>query len=699
MIWLDTGGRRYEGGGYAAVRFVWIAGLVLAACGPSASNSSGPGDGGTDSMVACEDQDNDTICDADEGIAEDRDSDNDGTPDYLDSDSDDDGLPDSLEAGDDDTATAPADSDRDGIPNFIDEDSDDNGIPDEAEGPGDADSDGIPDYADLDDDGDTILDAQELGADPMHPVDSDDDGTPDFRDTDSDDDTIADLYEANADTDGDGTPDYLDDDSDNDGLLDAIEAGDSDEATPPIDSDQDGLPDFRDVDSDDDGLADGAEDANHDGHLDPGESDPTKSDTDGDGVTDLIEVAAGTDPQNSADNPRANGDFVFLEPYQEAPDPTDDKLAFSTTFKAVDLYILEDVSGSMEDEISSVRTSLISMIDAIVCGPGEDPVTDYCIPDVESGCGRFGYVDPVTHNVEIWHHLKDINSDHQATQSALPSTAYGGTEQHVQALRGTVTGACASDNTRIGTACFRTDSLALIIMISDEDFREDTTYLDGRQSTYDLLANDGIRVVGVTGNDDYNELGTLRADFLAMRGGNPQVDLVPGITNVPNTPQCNAIQGNPFYSDRAVVSGPDSQAANAMTCAIQAVTAYLPQDVSTLIINDATNQDKDGNPVDAVTAFVDHIEVFQDGSQECSDGNQVVDTDSDGHPDMFQAILPGTPVCWKLYVKQNDTVEPSTEMPLMFRATVEVHGEGGAVLDSRDVYFLVPPIVEQPNPG
>ena len=48
-------------------------------------------------------------------------------------------------------------------------------------------------------------------------------------------------------------------------------------------------------------------------------------------------------------------------------------------------------------------------------------------------------------------------------------------------------------------------------------------------------------------------------------------------------------------------------------------------------------------------------------------------------------ILPGTPVCWKLYSKQNDTVEPSSTGPQMFTATVEVRGEGNTLLDERDV--------------
>jgi hypothetical protein len=51
-------------------------------------------------------------------------------------------------------------------------------------------------------------------------------------------------------------------------------------------------------------------------------------------------------------------------------------------------------------------------------------------------------------------------------------------------------------------------------------------------------------------------------------------------------------------------------------------------------------------------------------------------------------------------VKNNVTVPPSTVGPMMFRATVEVHGEGGALLDDRVVFFLVPPTIEGPGgPG
>jgi len=105
-----------------------------------------------------------------------RDTDSDGTPDYLDTDSDGDGLDDRCEytAGQDmetcPLTGEPADSDGDGIPNYLDPDDDNDGIPTadeigDAQSCGDApdcDADGIPDYLD---------------------TDSDDDGEPDGTDT------------------------------------------------------------------------------------------------------------------------------------------------------------------------------------------------------------------------------------------------------------------------------------------------------------------------------------------------------------------------------------------------------------------------------------------------------------------------------------------------------------------------------------
>ncbi|MBU1069578.1 VWA domain-containing protein, partial [Myxococcota bacterium] len=83
----------------------------------------------------------------------------------------------------------------------------------------------------------------------------------------------------------------------------------------------------------------------------------------------------------------------------------------------------------------------------------------------------------------------------------------------------------------------------------------------------------------------------------------------------------------------------------------------------------------------------------------CPAGYNTADGNADGHVDRFVQILPGSPVCWRIHVKQNVAVH-AAETPQMFKATVEVYGTGAALLDSREVFFLVPPEFEGPGgPG
>ncbi|MBU1221677.1 hypothetical protein KKF34_11435 [Myxococcota bacterium] len=651
----------------------------------------------------CVDSDNDTICDNHEGRAENLDSDNDGIPNYLDPDSDNDGIPDSVEAGDDNPETPPVDSNMDGVPDYIDLDSDGNGIPDEDEGTGDLDGDGIPNYQDFDNDGDYISDTDEIGADPYNPDNSDDDMIPDYMDIDSDNDGIGDRFERTGDADEDGVPNYKDLDSDGDGILDMYEGGTNGDPTiEPVDSDEDSHYDFLDADSDNDGLPDGQEDVNHNGIVDGTESDPKNPDSDNDGVNDLIEVAAGTNPQDPNDNPRANGDFVFVVPFEEDPTPTEDILNFSTAFKKLDLMFVEDVSGSMSSEIASVSAGLTTMLQNVVCAPGEDPSITNCIPDVESGVIVFGGPSSPSN---VWQMLKavdnnnlisDAGPDNTSTQSIIPSDDWsGGSEDPISAMRAAVQDTCATDASRIGRGCFRPDALKLIILITDEDDDEDAMYPNFQAAWDDLVAAQ-TRILldfGNGGTTDQNDIYTLLSN--AQSGGQALVPTL-DVTNIQSIPACAALGSNPFYNNRAILQGSDANAGPALTCAVQAIAAYIPQDVHTNILNSPSNVSYEGTPVDAPAEFIDHIEVFMAGDATCPAGYNTADGNGDTFHDRFIAILPGNPVCWKIFVKQNITVEGAPE-PQMFTATVEVYGEGGAILDTRDVYFLVPPVIEGPG--
>lgn len=187
------------------------------------------------------------------------------------SDSDGDGIPDSAEG-------APEkDTDRDGTPDYLDTDSDDDGIPDSVEGVGDQDHDLRPNWIDTDSDYDGLTEDVELaiGTDPYN--------------RDSDGDGLLDLHEGqNRDTDGDGVIDPLDSDSDGDGLSDAYEGADSREIVLVYDTEYDRyifmidrLPNHRDLDSDNDGVSDSDERINGTFPYDP--------DYDGDGISDYLE--------------------------------------------------------------------------------------------------------------------------------------------------------------------------------------------------------------------------------------------------------------------------------------------------------------------------------------------------------------------------------------------------------------------------
>ncbi len=215
------------------------------------------------------------------------DSDNDGIPNFYDTDFP--GFVDSNGDGVNDNS----DKDLDGIPNQYDLDSDNDGIPDVVESYGvDANGDGIIDnYTDTDGDGfSQNVDGNNTGVqgsgNGLGAQDFDGDGIPNYLDTDSDNDGIPDLIEAKGtDTNNDGKIDSFND-ANKDGIADNVilatallKTGPD---TSPVDGradnypnknlDQDAKPNPYDLDSDGDGITDvieaGFTDANYNGIID-----------------------------------------------------------------------------------------------------------------------------------------------------------------------------------------------------------------------------------------------------------------------------------------------------------------------------------------------------------------------------------------------------------------------------------------------
>lgn len=698
--------------------------LSILACGGNTGGGDDD-DGPTDV-----DTDGDTINDGDEGSASGTDTDSDGTPDYLDDDSDGDGIPDYREAGDGDPATPPPDHDGDGVPDFRDTDSDDNGRLDGEDGLDDRDGDGLADFVDRDDDGDEMMDSYEIGDDVANPIDTDGDDIPDFQDTDSDDDTILDLHDRQYDPDEDGIPAFRDTDSDDDCRPDAVEAGDAILTTAPVDSDGDTGGDFIDLDSDNDGLLDELEDLNCNGAADAGESSAADEDTDGDGVSDLVEVAAGTDPSNDQDNPQANGDFVFVVPYVEPPTPEDDTLDFATNISQADVYFSMDTTGSMGGEISALKTSLGTVINdlnaeipniAVGVGYYEDfPMDPYGRADL--GDLPFGLIRRImTVSTTAGRNSMQAGVDALA---AAPGSGGDEPESGWEAMYQIATGvglsniggatvAAFNTNTAppvpvpagesvgtIGGVGFRTGSLPIVVAVTDmpsHNGLSDAYAFSGsatRSTAINALIGIQARVIGVVSQGGYTA--DARSDMLtavSATGASVPVSAWDGArpAGCGATQCCTGVNGagEPATGGMCpllfTVNSSGAGLGSSIVTAIRALTNFAVIDVGANIGDDT------GDAVDAVAAFVDHIAANPAAPLPCGQGLTAVDgADADSFLDTFVDVYPGTTACFDVFPKMNTTVQP-LQTPQMFTATITVYGDNVTELDTRRVYFLVPP--------
>ena len=236
------------------------------------------------------DADQDGVQDADDNCVDvpnpdQADTDGDGLGNACDTDDDGDGTSDvdEVAAGSDPLDALSTPEVCDGVDNDLNDGVD--------EGFTDTDNDGIADCVDTDDDGDGVTDVDEVaaGADPLNAL-----STPEVCDG-VDNDLNDGVDEGFTDTDNDGIADCVDTDDDGDGTsdVDKVAAG-----SDPLNALS--TPEVCDgVDNDlNDGVDEGFTDTDNDGIADC-----VDTDDDGDGVSDVDEVAAGSDPLNASSTP------------------------------------------------------------------------------------------------------------------------------------------------------------------------------------------------------------------------------------------------------------------------------------------------------------------------------------------------------------------------------------------------------------
>jgi hypothetical protein len=634
--------------------FVLGALVVLAmSCGSDDPGATGPND----------DADGDTITNADEG-ANDTNTDGDSYADYIDLDSDADGILDSDEAGDGDLSTAPADSDEDGT----------------------------PDFRDLDSDGDDIDDTDELDSD-YQIVDTDGDGIPDHLDDDSDADTIADRHDGLSDRDLNGTANFRDLDSDSDGIPDAIEAGDDDLDSAPVDTDGDGEPNFLDLDSDNDFVPDADEDKNGDGVVDPGESDPTNSDTDGDGTPDLIEVIAGSDPNDPGVN-IPPGDFYFVLPYEGPGDNGD--LDFSTTVKQADVFFSMDTTGSFGEEIAAVQASLEMTI---------VPQIGMAIPDVAFGVGRFEDMPLDPYGLagnRPYELLQPVTSDIMLVGTGLAALgpANGGLdtpESGFEALYQWASGAGIPElglapfaPPGIGGVGFRTDSLPIIVQITDAVSHDASDYLPMIQGAHDraiavaALNAIGARVIGIdslenqgTADDPRAQLEQLALDTKAFI----PTDAVTGMCNMGvNNAAVPPVQH--MGQDVCPVVFDVQPDGTGLGSSIVDAVKQLAQ-LGVLDISTATIGKPQGINGEVITAGFDTSDFIKSVTPVAPPpaGSTIQGL-------IFANVQPGSTVTFN--VDAFNDFQPSIQVDQLFDADIDVLGDIVTLLDVRNVYIIVP---------
>ncbi len=603
-------------------------------------------------------------------------------------DSDGDGIPDDVEKPN----GVAVDTDEDGTPDYLDTDSDGDGIPDSIEGVIDTDGDGTSDYRDTDSDGDNIEDSVECPSQPC--IDTDSDGTPDFLDEDSDGDGISDLVEGTKDPDEDGIPNYLDDDSDGDGIPDSIEGN--------KDSDEDGFPDYLDLDSDNDGLSDSKE-------LELG-TDPTKADTDGDGFDDNTEIAAGSDPLKK-DPEFYEGQFYVVLPYMDPE--KNDLLEFDTKIKKADILFHFDLTGSMASAIDTVKQDISSIII-----PGIQAVLD----DPAFAIASYKHIESTPHVMN-----QPVTTDVAKLQAALNNMTAPGSgsidSQYETLFQGasghgfdgellkfdegdcfdnvllclynydqgnmdvyydpyhTVTLAsqnCTGQIGHIGGGCFRDAALPIQILMTDEalyDVNEDILS-DKGITAYNYKWNSSKPDQGHYREEVKNAMNAVNSKFIGIMGTSLTSELLDIIqermTEIADDTDSKTAEGDHFIFQVGYTGGGLS---NEMVTAINDLLLNIKRDITTQKTSIANSFSID------TTQFIKKIK--PDSS---IPPNNYDSLDNE----WFYNVRPNTNILFDITF-ENTIFEPTTTENTLFRARIHVYGEG-AILDTRDVFIIVPGI-------
>jgi hypothetical protein len=311
----------------------------------------------------------------------------------------------------------------------------------------------------------------------------------------------------------------------------------------------------------------------------------------------------------------------------------------------------------MSDEITNLKNginnTLIGSIKSKIPDSGFGVATFDCIQAYSSDKGQ-----RVT---------QFITTNETTVKQAVNAVVYSSTgsrEPHYDALyysatgeaRGTVGATnCSGKEGSIGGACFRNGALPIFIMMTDEKFVNNDN-LKNATSTYAAMNNINAKFIGVNSS--------------STSSNDPESNLKAVGTNTGSVDG----SGNPFYYKI------NSNGTGLSTSVADGV-AYLAANVPMLV---NTGRESIANPQSVdVTQFIKAITPIKRVV-----GGSTVNCPTECTNEAFQNVKPGTTVTFDIDF-HNDFYEPTSSVTTVFRAKINVFGEGSLV-DSREVYVIVP---------
>ena len=364
----------------------------------------------------------------------------------------------------------------------------------------------------------------------------------------------------------------------------------------------------------------------------------------------------------------------IVVPFNQAPLTANLPLSGTSHWDRLDVYVLLDLSGSLATEFNTLKNNLNTRLNALRCDPVGIGEPGECYDDLWAGLGTFAFSD---NTANAYLHRLDLQQNPNVAAVPLSTPSSSSTlETTWLAQYSTLSGAggaiCARDavvarvtcsgspagSDGLGYACFRPDAGAVVMLLTDEQPSTCFTCPDWATAVKAQYLETGARLVPLVGSGatlaTVDELKAQALDTGAFDG-----------TGVP-----------------LVYSAADANADDAFAQALQDFRIVVPMRVHAQLLD---------SPVDAVdvSAFVQRIEVINDGSNGCPSALPVSDEDEDGTPDTFLGPSPGTKVCFRIVAKSN-TGTPATGSIQFFPATLRLVGDVRMRLAEIPLTFAVP---------